>query len=387
MQKEQIKNKSVEQLRVEIESLKQELLNQENEKSDLEILLETTTEHFTNIEAELHNTNEQMSRYLQQVYSITNAAAAVEAGTFQSHTLDEVANRSDELGRLARVFQRMTEQIKAREEKLKQQVEQLRIEIELNQRLNAENSSMAAKLEVTRELQQMLLPKEQELRQIAGLEISGFMESADEMGGDYYDVLNHEGLVKIGIGDVSGHGLESGVLMLMVQTAVRTLLTSNETDSTKFLNVLNRTIYDNVQRMRSDKNVTLALLDYQEGRLRLSGQHEEMIVVRSGGHVQQIDTVDLGFPLGLQADIAVFVAQTEVQLHSGDVVVLYTDGIIEAEDILGRQYGLERLCELVKLNWRHSADKIRQTVIDDVKRHIGKQKVYDDITMLVLKQK
>ncbi|MCC5618429.1 SpoIIE family protein phosphatase [Nostoc sp. CHAB 5836] len=387
MQKGQIKNKSVEQLLVEIESLKQQLLDRENEKSDLEILLETTTEHSTNIEAELHNTNEQMSRYLQQVYSITNAAAAVEAGTFQSHTLDEVANRSDELGRLARVFQRMTEQIKTREEKLKQQVEQLRIEIEINQRLNAENSSMAAKLEVTRELQQMLLPKEQELRQIAGLEISGFMEPADEMGGDYYDVLNHEGLVKIGIGDVSGHGLESGVLMLMVQTAVRTLLTSNETDSTKFLNVLNRTIYDNVQRMRSDKNVTLALLDYQEGRLRLSGQHEEMIVVRSGGHLEQIDTIDLGFPLGLQADIAVFVAQTEVQLHPGDVVVLYTDGIIEAEDILGRQYGLKRLCELVKLNWRRSADKIKQTVIDDVKGHIGKQKVYDDITMLVLKQK
>ncbi|MEH2183917.1 HAMP domain-containing protein [Nostoc sp.] len=135
MQKVHIQNKSVEQLLVEIEGLKQKLLVRENEKSDLEILLETTTEHSTNIEAELHNTNEQMSRYLQQVYSITNAAAAVEAGTFQSHTLDEVANRSDELGQLARVFQRMTEQIKTREEKLKQQVEQLRIEIDQFKRM------------------------------------------------------------------------------------------------------------------------------------------------------------------------------------------------------------------------------------------------------------
>ena len=130
MQKLQKTNKSVEQLLVEIEGLKQKLLEWENEKSDLEILLETTTEHSTNIEAELHNKNEQMSRYLQQVYCLTNAAAAVEAGTFESHTLDEVADRSDELGRLARVFQRMTEQIKAREQKLKQQVEQLRIEID-----------------------------------------------------------------------------------------------------------------------------------------------------------------------------------------------------------------------------------------------------------------
>lgn len=387
MQEGQRTNKSVEQLLLEIEDMKQKLKERENEKSDLEILLETTIEHSTNIEADLHEKNSEMSRYLQQVFCITAAAAAVEAGTFQSHTLDKVADRSDELGLLARVFQRMTEQIRAREEKLKQQVEQLRIEIELNQRLNAENSRMAAKLEVTRELQQMILPKEQELRQIAGLEISGFMEPADEMGGDYYDVLKHEGRVKIGIGDVSGHGLESGVLMLMVQTAVRTLLTNNETDPTKFLNVLNRTIYDNMQRMRCNKNVTLALLDYQEGRLRLSGQHEEMIVVRSAGHVEQIDTIDLGYPLGVEADIATFVAQTEVQLHPGDVVVLYTDGITEAEDILGRQYELERLCEVVKLNWCRSADKIKQAVIDDVQRHIGEQRVYDDITLLVLKQK
>lgn len=386
-EQEQIKNKSVEQLLLEIEGLKQELIERENEKLDLEILLENTIEHSTNIEAELHNKNQQMNRYLQRVYCITAAAAAVEAGTFQAHTLDKVADRSDEVGRLARVFQRMTEQITAREDKLKQQVEKLRIEIELNQRLNAENSRMAAELAVTRELQQMLLPKEQELGQVAGLEISGFMKPADEMGGDYYDVLNHEGLVKIGIGDVSGHGLESGVLMLMVQTAVLTLLMNNETDPTKFLNVLNRTIYASVQRMRSDKNVTLALLDYQEGKLRLSGQHEEMIVVRSGGHLEQIDTIDLGFPLGLEADITAFVAETEVQLNSGDVVLLYTDGITEAEDILGRQYGLERLCEVVKLNWRCSVDKIKQAVIDDVQRHIGEQRIYDDITILVLKQK
>ncbi|HBB31884.1 MAG TPA: serine/threonine protein phosphatase, partial [Cyanobacteria bacterium UBA9273] len=75
-------------------------------------------------------------------------------------------------------------------------------------------------------------------------EIAGFMEPASEVGGDYYDVLYHNGTVKIGIGDVTGHGLESGVLMLMVQTAVRTLLEVNETDSKKFLDVLNRTIYN-----------------------------------------------------------------------------------------------------------------------------------------------
>ncbi|MFW9264645.1 hypothetical protein [Nostoc sp. CALU 546] len=135
MQTLQTTKKSVEQLLSEIERLKQELLKRENEKSDLEILLETNIEHSNNVEAELHHKNEQMSRYLQQVYCITAAAAAVEAGKFQSQMLNEVAARTDELGQLARVFQRMTEQINAREEKLKQQVEELKIGIDQYKRM------------------------------------------------------------------------------------------------------------------------------------------------------------------------------------------------------------------------------------------------------------
>lgn len=257
----------------------------------------------------------------------------------------------------------------------------------LNERLQAENIRLNAELDVTRRLQQMMLPKEKELVEIEGLEIVGFMQPADEVGGDYYDVLENNGLVKIGIGDVTGHGLESGVLMIMVQTAVRTLIENNETDPKKFLDVLNRTIYKNVQRMDSDKNLTLCLMDYQEGKLSLSGQHEEIIIVRSGGEIERIDTIDLGFPLGLEETIADFVFQIQIQLNAGDVVVLYTDGITEAENELGVQYGLERLCEMVRHNWQRSAKEVRQLVIEDLQRHIKEHRVYDDITLVVLKQK
>ncbi len=67
--------------------------------------------------------------------------------------------------------------------------------------------------------------------------------------------------------------------------------------------------------------------------------------------------------------------------------MLYTDGITEAEDINGGHYGLDRLCEVVSRNWQLSSSKIKQTIIDDLRRHIGEQKVYDDMTLLVLKQK
>ncbi|HEY9615168.1 SpoIIE family protein phosphatase [Allocoleopsis sp.] len=263
-----------------------------------------------------------------------------------------------------------------------------RIKTHLNlQQLKAENLRLATELELTRQLQQMLLPRERELGTIAGLDIAGFMEPAEEVGGDYYDVLKYNGSLKIGIGDVTGHGLESGVLMVMVQTAVRTLLTNNETDPAKFLSAVNRTIYDNVQRMNSDKNLSLSLLDYHQGQLCLSGQHEELIVVRNDGSLERIDTIDLGFPIGLEEDIADFISHTQVQLHPGDVVVLYTDGITEAENLAGEQYGIERLCEVVRGNREQSAEQIKQTVLGDLRSHIDQQKVYDDITLLILKQK
>ncbi|MDJ0845273.1 PP2C family protein-serine/threonine phosphatase [Crocosphaera sp.] len=258
---------------------------------------------------------------------------------------------------------------------------------EAEEKLKEENLRLSAEIEITRRLQQMILPKTDELEQIEGLDIAGFMEPATDVGGDYYDVLNQNGRIKIGIGDVTGHGLESGVVMIMVQTAIRTLMTQNEADPLKFLSVINRTIFDNVERINSDKNLTLSLLDYEDNCLRLSGQHESLIVVRKGGEVEIIDTIDLGFPVGLEEDISDFLGETEILLSPGDVVVLYTDGITEAEDPKGEMYGLERLCEIVSQNWEQSAQEIKTAVINDVKQHIDTQTVYDDITLLVIKQK
>jgi predicted ATPase/serine phosphatase RsbU (regulator of sigma subunit) len=257
----------------------------------------------------------------------------------------------------------------------------------LNEQLKSENFRMQAELDVSRKLQQMVLPKEPELQEIKDLDIAGFMEPAAEVGGDYYDVLQHKDHLKIGIGDVTGHGLESGVLMLMVQTAVRALLVSEVNDSKSFLNFLNRIIHDNVKRIESDKNLTLSLLDYQDGHLRVVGQHEEVLVVREGGQIERIDTTDLGFMVGVIPNIAHIVSQKDIQLQKGDGIVLYTDGITEARDPKMKLYGIERLCKVISCNWQLSAKEIIETIISDVRQYISTQKVFDDITLLVLKQK
>ncbi|MEH2350872.1 MAG: CHASE2 domain-containing protein [Nostoc sp.] len=257
----------------------------------------------------------------------------------------------------------------------------------LNEKLKGENLRMSAELDILRQMQQMILPKPEELEAIAELDIAGFMEPADEVGGDYYDVLHTDGVVTIGIGDVTGHGLESGILMVMTQTAVRTLQEIQEKDPVRFLDTLNRTIYQNVQRMNSDKNLTLVILNYSEGKISISGQHEETIVVRNNGEIEHIDTMDLGFPIGLDDNIAEFISHALVELNSGDGIILYTDGVTEAENIHGEQYGLERLCEIASKSWQHSSEEIKQNVIADVRQHIGEQKVFDDITLLVIKQR
>ena len=247
------------------------------------------------------------------------------------------------------------------------------------------NRHLRTEVNVARKLQRMLLPTEVELQKIGGLEIATYMEPADEVGGDYYDVLVGRNSVKIGIGDVAGHGLESGVLAIMMQTAVRTLLENDETDHTRFLDAINRTIYQNVQRMQCDKDATLCLLDYRDGILQLSGQHEQVLIVRAQG-IERIDTIDLGFPIGLDTDIAEFIDRKRIQLQIGDVVVLYTDGITEAENQQGQLYGIERLCQVIDKCRHGRTGELVTAIVEDVRQHIGAQKVYDDITLLAFKR-
>jgi serine phosphatase RsbU (regulator of sigma subunit) len=172
----------------------------------------------------------------------------------------------------------------------------------------------------------------------------------------------------------------------MTQTAVRTLIDHDETNPVALLNSVNRTIYHNIQRMNVDKSLTFAFLAYQEGRMTLAGQHEELLLVRRDGQVERRDTIDLGFPIGLQENIAAYVSTTSFTLQPGDGIVLYTDGVTEAENAAGELYGLDRLCTAVSRAWPQSAAAIQQAVIADVTRFIGDHTVYDDLTLVVLKQ-
>ncbi len=303
--------------------------------------------------------------------------------------------RSDELGELSRSFKNMAFQLKDSFTTLEHRVDERTKELaeanqeisNLNERLKEDNMRMSAELNVAQKIQEMILPKSHELLAIPELEISGVMKPADEVGGDYYDVFQIDDLVTIGIGDVTGHGLESGVLMLMTQTAIRTIGELRERDPVQFLDTLNRTIYHNIQRMNSDRNLTLSILNYAAGKLKIMGQHEEPLLVRKSGKIQRVDTMDLGLPIGLVDEISPFVDQLSIDLQPGDGVVLYTDGIIEAKNSHNQFYGIERLCELIEQHWSCSVAELEKVVLTDLWEFIGDRKLADDVTLVILKRR
>ncbi|NJN38782.1 MAG: SpoIIE family protein phosphatase [Acaryochloridaceae cyanobacterium CSU_3_4] len=133
--------------------------------------------------------------------------------------------------------------------------------------------------------------------------------------------------------------------------------------------------------------MTFTLVQYDHQHLSISGQHEEVLVFRANGGVEAIDTLELGMPLALMQDIQDFIGQRQIQLNPGDGIVLYTDGIPEAEGANRSLYGRERLIAVVQQHWAHSAQAIQEQVIADLRSHIGDCPVYDDITLVVLKKR
>lgn len=309
----------------------------------------------------------------------------------------------DEVGTLARVFNGMTAEIESyttnlerlveeRTRDLQQRSRDLELANEKNKELAAqlakENKRLGGEVEVLQQLQSMILPKDDELRHAPNLDIFGYMKAADEVGGDYYDVLQSGDTVKVGIGDVTDHGLKSGVVMLMVQSVALTLFNSGSYTPERFLIALNEVIYKNVARAQAGRDLSLCFVDFTPGSITICGQHEHVIVLRKDGEIEVIDTMELGYTVGQIDDISGLVGTLEVPFGPGDTLVLFSDGITEAEsETPHKLYGLERLRESIRRGPVSSAQALNEAIIADVRRFIGKQKVHDDITLLVIRHK
>ena len=326
---------------------------------------------------------------------LVSLADAAERLTRKDYDIRVPVKGRDEVAQVGAAFNSMAREIRDYTETLEHRVRERTSELasandeiqRLYEKLRDENVRLGAELDVARRIQLMVLPTDAELEGVPDLDIGSHVEPADEVGGDYFDLLYTPGGAKIGIGDVTGHGVESGVLMLMVQSVGRALYERGIDDPRAFLEVLNRAIFKNMERTKSDKHLSLAFLDVEDDKVTISGQHEEVILIRRDGAISRLDTMDLGFPIGLEENIADFISSTTLPFTSGDMIILYTDGITEAESETGELYGIERLIDSAQRAHDKSASQAVADIVRELKAHIGKQKVHDDITLVVLKHR
>ncbi len=254
-------------------------------------------------------------------------------------------------------------------------VERTAFELAAKQRLEKE-------LEIGARIQTCLLPRSVE---IDGLEVAARMQPASEVGGDYYDFFAVARGGWIGIGDVAGHGLSSGLIMLMVQSSVASLCRKHPNASPREVVItLNNVLYDNIRhRLGNDEHVTFTLMRYfDDGRIAFAGAHEELLLCRAeDGKCRLVETP--GTWLGAMKDVSRFTDDSHLQLREGDLLVLYTDGITEAMNESKEQFGLERLSALIEAAKDHPVEAIVERVFSEVRRHAREQD--DDWTLLVMR--
>jgi predicted ATPase/serine phosphatase RsbU (regulator of sigma subunit) len=200
-------------------------------------------------------------------------------------------------------------------------------------------------LAIAQEIQTSILPSRMEL---PGFELSGHMATATEVGGDYYDLVpTDDGGFWIGIGDVSGHGLDAGLMMLMIQSGVSSLVRRDpDGDPAALLTLLNRMLYENVRRrLGRDDYATLSLLRFRsDGRFAVAGAHEVILVWRArAATCERIPTP--GTWVGGKPDVSGDTVTHVHRLEPGDVMLLYTDGITEARNGSKEQFGIGRLAD------------------------------------------
>jgi serine phosphatase RsbU (regulator of sigma subunit) len=248
-------------------------------------------------------------------------------------------------------------------------------------RERAERAQLEGELRIAERIQTAILPVNV---RVPWLGIAAKMLPASEVGGDYYDILPSGDVCWVGVGDVTGHGLRAGLVMLMIQSMVSSLLEqAPRADPTAIVNCLNTALYRNVrERLAFDDHATFTLLRIDaNGELAWAGAHEDLLVLRArDGKCESY--APAGAWIGARRDIAHATRSQSLTLEPGDRVVLYTDGVIEAMDARGQQFSLERAIALLEAE-RGSPDEVLcNNLVEAARRFATLQQ--DDMTVVVL---
>jgi phosphoserine phosphatase RsbU/P len=259
----------------------------------------------------------------------------------------------------------------------------LAIENAVLHRRSIEKERQDREIEVAQNVQRTLLPASAEMT--AGpFELAGSNDLCEDASGDYYDFLDlPEGRLLVTIGDVSGHGLGSALVMAEARALLRAFTRTLE-DLALVMTLLNGFL---ARDMTGGKFMTLfvGILDPTTGRLQWSsaGHNEPMIWRAKSRTIQQLEAT--GPVLGVLADLP-YSRGEDVVLEVGDAVLLYTDGVTEAPSKAGELFGDERLAGLFREHAGDPPKAVISTIAKAVRAWTGGAKNRDDITMLALRR-
>jgi sigma-B regulation protein RsbU (phosphoserine phosphatase) len=245
-----------------------------------------------------------------------------------------------------------------------------------------EKERMEEELSIARDLQVSMLPAD--CPQVAGFEIAAYSASAKEVGGDFYDFIEMgEGRVGMVIGDVTGKSV-SGALVMSASRSVFRMLSEEERPVAESMRLANRRIKKDVKKGMFVA-LLYAVLDGPRRTVTLcsAGQTQPVYRPAATGEVKLIETVGDTFPLGILEEAAY--EDTVLEMAPGDVLVLYTDGIVEAMSEAQAMFGFNRLLDTVRLSAAPSARALLEEITGEVRRFAGAAPQHDDLTVIVLR--
>jgi PAS domain S-box-containing protein len=263
---------------------------------------------------------------------------------------------------------------------------------DITERLRAEKAESEAKLleremELARTIQTGLLPGS--VSNIhPDFEIAAIMVPADRVGGDFYDItFDNSNHLWIAVGDVSGHGVTPGLIMMMAQTVHATVTTNLDCDARSVVVKTNEILYMNVHERLGEKHfMTFSALKYLgDGRFQHAGAHLSMIVFRKKtGTCELIRTK--GVYLNFKKDISRATKNNEFLLNPGDTLVLYTDGMTEAVHPDGKMLDLDGFVKIVEKHAHQEPEPMKEMIMADVIQWCD-DKRSDDITLVIVRRK
>jgi sigma-B regulation protein RsbU (phosphoserine phosphatase) len=255
----------------------------------------------------------------------------------------------------------------------------------LKDALERERAAAQERLErdvrIAQEVQARLFP--QKAPEVRGVECFGVCRPARSVAGDYYDFLALDsGHMGIAVGDVSGKGLPAALLMASLQGALRSLATMAEGGPARVARDLNAQVHALTERNRF---VTFfwAVLDGETGGLAwVNAGHNAPFVLRGSGGVERLGSS--GPPLGVLADAAY--REERALLGPGDLLVVFTDGVTEAEDASEVEFGDARLEQMLRGSVALPANEVCRRVLDAVAEFEAGAEQHDDITVVAARR-